>query len=114
MLQRNDPPAEESVDTLGGLFGRARDQAGDWLRAEVALYRTIGAEKANAWKLPIALLATALFLGHAALLTLVATLFVGLAQLMNPALAGLVTVLILGGTAAILVKVALARLKDMP
>ena len=114
MLQRNDPPAEESADTLGGLLGRARDQAGDWFRAEVALYRTIGAEKANAWKLPIALLATALFLSHAAMLALVATLFVGLAQLMNPALAGLVTVLILGGTAAILVKVALARLKRMP
>ena len=114
MLQRDDPPVEPSADTLGGLFGRARDQAGNWFRAEVALYRTIGVEKANAWKLPIALLATALFLGHAALLALIATLFVGLAQLMNPALAGLVTVLILGGTAAILVKVALGRLKDMP
>lgn len=114
MLQRNDPPAEESADTLGGLFGRARDQAGEWLRAEVALYRAIGVEKANAWKLPIALLATALFLGHAAMLALVATLFVALAQLMNPALAGLVTVLILGAIAAILVKLALARLKDMP
>jgi len=115
MLQRNDPPAEDpSAGTLGRLFGRARDQAGDWFRAEVALYRTIGAEKANAWKLPIALLATALFLAHSAMLALVATLFVGLAQLMNPALAGLVTVVILGGLAAILVKVALARLKDMP
>ena len=114
MLQRNDPPAEESADSLGGLFGRARDQAGEWLRAEVALYRTIGVEKANAWKLPIAMLATALFFGHAAMLALVATLFVALAQLMNSALAGLVTVLILGATAAILVKLALARLKDMP
>ena len=110
MLKRHDPPAEEP-DDLGALFGRARDEAGAWLRAEVALYRTIGTEKANAWKVPIALLATAVFLGHAALLALVATLFVGLAQLMNAALAGLVTVLILGGTAAILVRAALAKLK---
>ena len=115
MLQRNDPPAEPpEPDSLGTLFGRARDQAGDWFRAEVALYRTIGTEKANAWKIPLALLGTALLLGHAALIALVATLFVGLAELMNPALAGLVTVLILGGTAAILIKVALARLKAMP
>ena len=114
MLQRNDPPAEPSeADTLGTLFGRARDQAGDWFRAEVALYRTIGTEKANAWKIPLALLGTALFLGHAALIALVATLFVGLAQVMNPALAGFITVLLLAGAAAILIKVALARIKTL-
>ncbi|MEO5640298.1 MAG: phage holin family protein [Sphingomicrobium sp.] len=110
MLKPVDQP-ESEPDSLSDLVGRAKDEARDWAMAEVALYRTIATEKANALKVPIALFAAALFLGHAALLVLVATLFVGLAQLMNPALAGLVTLVILGGGAAILAKVGLARLK---
>ncbi|MCA1654018.1 MAG: phage holin family protein [Sphingomicrobium sp.] len=112
MLKRIDSPPRPEPDSLAGLFGRAKDEARAWLQAEVALYKTIGTEKANAWKLPVMLFAAALFLGHAALLALVATLFVALAQLINPALAGLLTVVILVGTAAILAKVGLAKLKD--
>lgn len=110
MLKPVEPsPAEP--ETLSDLVGRARDEARNWAMSEVALYKTIGAEKADALKVPIALLVVALFLAHAALLTLVATLFVGLARLMNPALAGLVSVIILGGVAAILAKVSIARFK---
>lgn len=110
MLKPADPvPA--APDTLSDLVGRAKDQARDWAMAEVALYKTIGTEKATALKVPIALFGAALFLGHAALLALVATLFVGLAQVMNPALAGLLTVVILGAGAAIAAKVGLAKLK---
>ena len=114
MLKRNDPTPPDGLaepDGLAALFGRARSEALAWLEAEVELYKTIGLEKASAWKLPAILLGAALFLAHAALLALVATLFVGLAQLMNPALAGLLTALIFGGTAAILARVGLARLK---
>jgi len=110
MLKPVDQPGGEP-DSLSDLIARAREHARAWAMAEVALYRTIGTEKANALKVPIALFAVALFLAHAALLVLVATLFVGLAQLMNPALAGLVSVVILGGAAAILAKIGLARLK---
>lgn len=111
MLKPTDPPAS-GPDSLSGLFGRARDNARDWAKAEVALYRTIATEKALAWRTPLILLAVALFLGHAVFLVLIATLFVGLAQLMNPALAGLLSAAILAIAAAILVKVALAKLKD--
>lgn len=111
MLKPNDP-SRSAPDSIGALIGRARAEALAWLAAEVELYKTIGVTKASAWKLPAILLAAALFLAHAALLVLVATLFVGLAQLMNPALAGLITALLLGGTAAILVRVAIARAKD--
>jgi hypothetical protein len=79
--------------------------------AEVALYRTIATETAKAYQVPLMLFVAALFLGHAALLVLVATLFVALAQVMNPALAGLVSVVLLAGAAAILVKVALGKIK---
>jgi len=110
MLKRTDPPVAEP-DSLSDLFGRARDEGKAWAQAEVALYRTIATEKAKAWQAPLILFGAALFLGHAALLVLVATLFVTLAQVMNPALAGVVSVLILAGAAAILVKVALGKIK---
>ena len=110
MLKRVDRPNAEP-ESLSDLFGKAKEDARAWATAEVALYRTIATEKAKAYQLPLTLFAVALFLGHAALLVLIATLFVALAQVMNPALAGLVCVVILGGTAAILVKVALARMK---
>ena len=112
MPQPVEPPVSEP-DSLGGLFGRARDEARDWAKCEVAVYRIIAAERARAWRTPLILLAAALFLGHAASLVLVATLFVALAQLMNPALAGLLCAVLLTGTAAILFKVALARLKSL-
>ena len=110
MLKPVDPPPSEP-DSLGGLFGRARDEARDWAKAEIAVYRIIATERAMAWRTPLILFAVALFLGHAASLVLVATLFVALAQVMNPALAGLVCAVLLAGTAAILVKIAVARLK---
>lgn len=110
MLKRPDPPAAEP-ETLSDLFGRARDEGKAWAQAEVALYRTIATEKAKAWQTPLILFGAALFLGHAALLVLVATLFVALAQVMNPALAGLASMVVLAGAAAILVKVALGKIE---
>lgn len=114
MLKRTDldgPGSDPQPEPLADLFGRAKDEARAWAMAEVALYRTIGTEKANAFKVPILLFGVALFFGHAALLVLVATLFVALAQVLNPALAGLVSVLILAGAAAVLVKVGMVKLK---
>lgn len=110
MLKRIEVGDAPEPDSLSGLFGQAKDEAKAWVQAEVALYKTIGTEKVNAWKVPVAMLAAAAFLGHAALLVLIATLFVGLAQLMNPALAGLATVVILLAAAGILAKVGIGKL----
>ncbi len=110
MLKRNDPPAH-GPESLGELFGRAKDEAKTWVQAEVALYKTIGTEKVNAWKVPVILFVVAAFLAHMALLALVATLFVGLAQLMNPALAGLLTVVILAAGAGICAKLGVSKLQ---
>lgn len=112
MLNRNEPPVAEP-ETLSDLVGRAREEGKAWAQAEVALYRTIAAKKAKAWQTPLILFGVALFLGHAVLLVTVATLFVALAQVINPALAGLVTMVLLAGTAAILVKVALGKIKGI-
>ena len=110
MLKRTDPPNVEP-ESVSDLFGRARDESKAWALAEVALYRTIATEKAKAWQTPLLLFAASLFLGHAALLVLVATLFVALAQVMNPALAGVASVVILAAAAGILVKLAIAKAK---
>ncbi|MEO6247114.1 MAG: phage holin family protein [Sphingomicrobium sp.] len=110
MLKRPDP-SEAEPDSLSDLFGRARDDGKAWAMAEVALYRTIATERAKAWQTPLVLLGAALFLGHAALLVLVATLFVALAQVMNPALAGLVSMILLAASAAILVNLAVGKIK---
>jgi hypothetical protein len=111
MLKRTDPPGGPEPDSLGDLFGRAKDEGRAWVEAEVALYKTIGTEKVNAWKVPVAMLAAAAYLAHAAAIVLIATIFVALAQVMNPALAGVVTLVILLAGAAILAKVALGKLK---
>ncbi len=111
MLKPRDPAPDEP-ESLSDLFGRAKEDARAWALAEVALYRTIAKEKAKVWLFPLMLLSAALFLGHAALLVLVATLFVALAQVMNPAFAGLVSVVVLAGAAAILVKVALVKVRS--
>lgn len=111
-MTHSDPPLA-GPDSLSDLIGRARDEGKAWAQAEVALYRTIATEKAKAWQTPLILFAAALFLGHAAMLVLVATLFVALAQVMNAALAGLVSVVILAGAAAILVKVAVGKIQEI-
>ncbi len=108
MLKPRDPAEPES---LSDMFGRAKQDARAWATAEVALYRTIATEKAKAWRVPLIIFGAALFLGHAALLVLVATLFVALAQVMNPAFAGVVSVAILVSVAAILLKLALGKIK---
>lgn len=110
MLKRNDPMSAQP-ESIGELFGRAKDEAKAWAQSEVALYKTIGVEKANAWKTPVILFVAALFLAHMALLVLIATLFVALAQVMNPALAGVVTFVILLAAAGILAKVGQSKLK---
>lgn len=112
MLKRTDPP-EAEPESLSDLFGRARDEAKTWAQAEVALYRTIATEKAKAWQTPLILLGVALFLSHAALLVLVATLFVALAEVMNAALAGLLSAVVLAAAAVILVKVALGKIETI-
>ena len=96
-------------ESLSSLFARARDEGKAWAQAEADLYRTIAMEKLRAWQTPLVLLGAALFLGHASLLVAVATLFVALGEVINPALAGLVTMAILSLASFVLVRIALAK-----
>lgn len=87
---------------VGDLFHRLVEDGKAYAQAEVNYYKTVGTERANALKVPAILGVLAIFFAHAAFLALCATLFVALASLMSDTLAGLLTVLILGGVGGLL------------
>ena len=102
MLMRSDPAAGQEPDGIGDLVHRLVADGKAFAQAEVNLYKTIGTEKAKSLVTPAILLVSAVILAHAAFLALVATLFVGLASLLDSdTLGGLVTVLILAVLAGI-------------
>lgn len=109
MLQRSDT-AVPAADGIGDLVHRLVEDGKAYAQAEVNVYKTIASEKAASLRTPILLLVMAVFLGHAAFLTLIATLFVGLAQVMQPALAGVVTFVILATLAGLLGYVGVSKL----
>ena len=93
MLKRTETIHGEP-DGIGDLVHRLVEDAKAYGRAEIAYFRTLGTEKANALKLPIILGLVAILFAHAAFLVLIATIFVGLASLMSDTLAGLLTMVI--------------------
>lgn len=102
MLKRGDQPLAQEPDGIGDLFHRLAEDGKAYAQAEVNLYKTIGTERAKALQTPAIMLGAAYFLAWGAFLALVATVFVGLAGLMGDFLAGVLTVLIVGGLAGIL------------
>lgn len=109
MLQpaTNRPPGGE--EGIGELIHRLVADGKTYARAEVAYYKTLGTEKAAELKSPAIFGGAALLFAHAAFLAFCALIWVALAQVMNAALAGLLTVLILGAVAGVLGYVAYAR-----
>ncbi|GLR46886.1 phage holin family protein [Sphingomonas astaxanthinifaciens] len=111
MLKPADGSAPGGKDEgIGDLLGRLVADGKAYARAEVDYVKTLGAEKAGAYKAPAVLGVLALLFAHAAFLTLCALVWVALAQVMNAALAGLLTLVILGGLAGLLGYLAYAKL----
>lgn len=104
----NPPPGGE--EGIGDLVHRLVADGKSYAQAEIAYVKTLGTEKVAGFKMPAILGVAALLFGHAAFLALCALVWVGLAQVMNEALAGLLTVLILGGVAGLLGYLAYSRL----
>ena len=102
MLARNDPVGGQEPEGVSDLVQRLVADGRAYAEAEVNLYKTIATEKVKSLVMPVILLVTAVILAHAAFLALVATLFVGLASLLDSdTLGGLVTVLIMAALAGI-------------
>lgn len=90
---------EESV---GDLLHRLVEDGKTYAHAEIDYAKTLGSEKAAQLKMPAIYGVAALLFAHAAFLSVCALVWVALAQVMNAALAGLLTVLILGAVAGVL------------
>jgi uncharacterized membrane protein YqjE len=93
MLKRTETIKGEP-EGIGDVVHRLVEDAKAYGQAELAYYKTLGTEKANALKAPLVLGLVAILFAHAAFLVLIATIFVGLASLMSDTLAGVVTLVI--------------------
>jgi len=100
-------------DGIGELVHRLVDDGKAYAKAELAYARTLGTEKVGQAKAPIIYGVAALLFAHAAFLTLCALVWVALAQVMNAALAGLITLVVLGVIAGVLGSLASSRLKAL-
>jgi len=100
-------------DGIGELVHRLVDDGKAYAKAELAYVKTIGTEKVAQAKAPIVYGVAALFFAHAAFLALCALVWVALAQMMNAALAGLITFVILGAVAGLLAMLAYGKIKAL-
>lgn len=114
MLKPADPTPPGRERPVGEIVRELVDDGKAFARAELNVVKTIASEKAGAAKLPAILFAAALFIGMAAINVLAFTVFVGLAMIMNPVLAGLVAFLLVAGAAGVLAWIGVQKLKDMP
>ena len=112
MLKPASPPPGRD-DGVGDLLHRLVSDGKAYARAEVAYVKTIGTEKAAQARQPVIYGVAALLFAHAAFLAVCALIWVGLAQLMNAALAGLLTVIILGAIAGVLGTLAYSGVRKM-
>jgi hypothetical protein len=104
-----DAPAG-TESSLGELFGRLSDDARAYAAAEAKLYQAIARRRlSRARNGAIALVAAAL-LANAALIVLLVGLAFQLAELVGPALAGLIVTLAVLGLAFLLVRYGAAKL----
>jgi uncharacterized membrane protein YqjE len=100
-------------ESVGDLLHRLVNDGKAYAQAEVAYVKTLGTEKAAQLKMPVIYGVAALLFAHAAFLAVCALIWVGLAQLMNAALAGLITVVILGAIAGVLGYLAYGGIQKM-
>lgn len=114
MLKPNDPPPPlEDERPIGEIVSDLVDDGKAYARAELALAKAIAAAKANALKAPAILLVAAVFVGVAALNALAVAVFVALATLMGPLLAGIVAFVLIASAAGLLAWLAYEKLRNL-
>ena len=101
-------------ESIGALFSRLIDRAGDFIRAEIAFYKEAVARKLNQAKLSVVLGIVAVMIVQASLTVLLVALGLGVAHWIG--LAGGVAVAGLLGLAAagLCVYLAILRIKSVP
>ena len=103
-----DPAAERPI---GEVVHQLIDEGKAYAKAEVDLAKAQALAQVDRYKIPAALLFGALLFAQAAVTVLAVTVVLTLTPLIGPLGAGLIGVVIAGGTAGLLVWLALQRLK---
>lgn len=102
MLKPASTPHPSGEEPIGDLLHRLVADGKAYARAEIGYVKTLGTEKVAEAKKPAIFGVAALLFAHAAFIAFCALIWVALAQVMNAALAGLLTILILGAVAGAL------------
>ena len=105
-------PPSGGERSIGELATQLVDDAKDYARAEVDLVKAIAVDKTRSLRVAAILLVAALFVAMGALNALSVAIFVGLAMLMSPVLAGIVAFVLIGAVAGLLAWAGIAKLKD--
>ena len=111
-MRGEGPDDEQPIDEI---FGRLIDEGSDYARAEFELARIkLFAEiddRIDGYKLPSILIGSAVLLAQAAVAVLAFAAFLALAPLIGTILAGIIVGAIVLGLAALLVRLAMDKLK---
>lgn len=113
MLKPADPQPPMSERPIGDIVSDIVDDGKAYARAELSLAKAMAAAKASELKAPAILLVSATFVGMAALNALAVAIFMLLAMVVNPVLAGLLAFLLVGGVAALLGWLGVQKLRKM-
>ena len=113
MLKPTGPIPPGGERPIGEIVGDLVDEGKAYARAEFNLAKAIAAAKANGLKAPAILLSAALFVGMAALNALAVAIFITLAMLMRPILAGLLAFVLIAGIAGGLAWLGIQKLRKL-
>jgi hypothetical protein len=113
MLKPANQPMQDPDDErpIGEVVGQLIDEGKAYARAEVELAKMSALAKVEQFKVPAILLFAALLFAQAAVTVLAVTIAMALAPLIGPLGGGLIAVVVAGGTAALLGRLGLQRLK---
>lgn len=104
------PPGGER--SIGELATRLVDDTKAYARAEWGFAKTVAADKSRSLRSSAILVAAALFLAMGALNALCVAIFVALATLIGPLLAGIVAFVLIGAVAAIVGWLGVQKFRD--
>jgi len=113
MLKPADPTPPREERPIGEIVGDLVDEGKAFAKAELNLAKAIAGAKAKALKTPAILLASAAFVGMAALNALAVAIMIALALVMHPVLAGVLAFLLIGGIAALLAWAGIEKLRNL-
>lgn len=113
MLKPTGPIPPGGERPIGEIVSDLVDEGKAYARAECDVVKAMAASRATGLKVPLILLAAAVFIGMAALNALAVAIFIMLAMVMRPIFAGLLAFLLIAGVAGLLGWLGVQKLKKL-